>query len=278
MLLVTRGHPPPPGGAHPVPAFFVQRRARSVVPGCLRVLTLGSPPLHRARRGQVQRAVASFCMLVLGALIKSDLSLNLLDAAMSFHVQVLVACGIIYRGINLPDVAQVISYDTPLSLAEYARRLGRAGREGRQGTGTTLVTPSDGAAVAPLVAVLRAGRQLVPDWLLAIAEGAGDIVAGDAATDGGEGAEDCSTSGSASEQARLMQPEALADARTVTSGVDSVATEARTAGDGRQKSSSRRQQDQSSHGSGGATFSVRSRRNHKAHFGSYMYDDELDVT
>jgi superfamily II DNA/RNA helicase len=66
---------------------------------------------------------------------------------------------------------QVVNFDVPLSLAEYARRLGRAGRAGRPGVGTTLVTPGDGAAVAALVAVLRAGGQAVPDWLLSLAEG-----------------------------------------------------------------------------------------------------------
>jgi superfamily II DNA/RNA helicase len=70
-------------------------------------------------------------------------------------------------------VYQVINFDVPLSLAEYARRLGRAGRAGRPGVGTTLVTPGDGAAVAALVAVLRAGGQAVPDWLLSVAEGGG---------------------------------------------------------------------------------------------------------
>ncbi|WIA39002.1 hypothetical protein OEZ86_005153 [Tetradesmus obliquus] len=107
--------------------------------------------------------------------------------------QVLVACGIGYRGLDLPDVSQVVNFDVPLSLAEYARRLGRAGRAGRPGVGTTLVTPSDGAAVAALVAVLRAGGQAVPDWLLSVAEGGGSGSAGssrDEESGGSEGDEE----------------------------------------------------------------------------------------
>eukprot|EP00775_Hariotina_reticulata_P012226 gene12226-12364_t len=84
--------------------------------------------------------------------------------------QVLVACGIAYRGLDLPDVAQVINYEIPMTAAEYARRLGRAGRAGKPGIGTTLVTPADGGAVGPLVAVLKAGGRQVPEWLQTLAD------------------------------------------------------------------------------------------------------------
>ncbi|KAF8064654.1 DED1 [Scenedesmus sp. PABB004] len=86
---------------------------------------------------------------------------------------VLVASGAAARGLDLPDVAAVISYDAPLSVADYARRLGRAGRGGRPGAATTLLTPGDAAAAAGLAAVLRAGGGAPPDWLAALAEGGG---------------------------------------------------------------------------------------------------------
>jgi superfamily II DNA/RNA helicase len=85
--------------------------------------------------------------------------------------QVLVVCGSVYRGLDLPDVSLVVNYEVPLSGAEYARRVGRAGREGRPGSATTLVTPADAGAVGPLVALLRAGAHVVPEWLGALADG-----------------------------------------------------------------------------------------------------------
>jgi superfamily II DNA/RNA helicase len=88
-------------------------------------------------------------------------------------------------------LSQVVNFDVPISLAEYARRLGRAGRAGRAGVGTTLVTPGDAAAVAALVAVMRAGGQAVPEWLLSVAEGggSGSGSAGSSRDESGEGSE-----------------------------------------------------------------------------------------
>jgi superfamily II DNA/RNA helicase len=103
---------------------------------------------------------------------------------------------------------QVVNFDVPLSLAEYARRLGRAGRAGRPGVGTTLVTPGDGAAVAALVAVLRAGGQTVPDWLLSVAEGGSSGSAGSSrdeeaeASEGGDEQQRSARSSSSSEGRR----------------------------------------------------------------------------
>ncbi|WIA18687.1 hypothetical protein OEZ85_003390 [Tetradesmus obliquus] len=130
--------------------------------------------------------------------------------------QVLVACGIGYRGLDLPDVSQVVNFDVPLSLAEYARRLGRAGRAGRPGVGTTLVTPSDGAAVAALVAVLRAGGQAVPDWLLSVAEGGGSGSAGssrDEESGGSEGDE---------EQQRSARSSSSSEGRRASGGLPAL--------------------------------------------------------
>jgi superfamily II DNA/RNA helicase len=92
--------------------------------------------------------------------------------------QVLVACGVAYRGVDLPDVSVAVNYEVPLSLAEYARRVGLVGRQGRDGTAVTLVTPADGPAVVPLVSLLTAAGQAVPDWLAAVAAGGGSSTEG----------------------------------------------------------------------------------------------------
>lgn len=92
--------------------------------------------------------------------------------------QMLVVCGSAYRGLDLPDVALVVNYEVPLSLAEYARRVGRAGREGKPGSASTLITPLDSTKVAPLVALLKAGGQPVPEWLAALADGTSPAAGG----------------------------------------------------------------------------------------------------
>ena len=87
---------------------------------------------------------------------------------------VLVATSLASRGLDFPDVTQVINYDMPSDMGEYARRLGRLGRVGQPGVATTLFTQADVAVAAPLVVALKAARQQVPEWLEDMAEvGAG---------------------------------------------------------------------------------------------------------
>ena len=85
---------------------------------------------------------------------------------MCLVVQVLVACGVGQRGLDLPDVALVVNYDVPPTPVAYARCVGRAGC-GASGCGAavTLVTPDDGHAVSPLLNVLAAAGQPPPAWL-----------------------------------------------------------------------------------------------------------------
>lgn len=46
---------------------------------------------------------------------------------------------VIARGLDLPSVSNVISYDTPVDLRKYVHRVGRTARAGREGTAWTLV-------------------------------------------------------------------------------------------------------------------------------------------
>jgi superfamily II DNA/RNA helicase len=54
-------------------------------------------------------------------------------------VMTLVATDVAARGIDVPDVAQVINYDAPADRDAYVHRVGRTGRAGRTGTGISFV-------------------------------------------------------------------------------------------------------------------------------------------
>ncbi len=54
-------------------------------------------------------------------------------------VMTLVATDVAARGIDVPDVAQVINYDAPEDRDAYVHRVGRTGRAGRSGTAISFV-------------------------------------------------------------------------------------------------------------------------------------------
>jgi superfamily II DNA/RNA helicase len=54
-------------------------------------------------------------------------------------VMTMVATDVAARGIDVPDVAQVINYDAPEDREAYVHRVGRTGRAGRNGTGISFV-------------------------------------------------------------------------------------------------------------------------------------------
>ncbi|OJU85771.1 MAG: hypothetical protein BGO11_07765 [Solirubrobacterales bacterium 70-9] len=55
------------------------------------------------------------------------------------RVMTLVATDVAARGIDVPDVTQVINYDAPEDREAYVHRVGRTGRAGRTGTGISFV-------------------------------------------------------------------------------------------------------------------------------------------
>lgn len=76
---------------------------------------------------------------------------------------VLVATDVAQRGLDIPDVRNVINYDCPSSSEGYVHRIGRTGRAGATGSAYTLVTPEDGRVAADIVKVLRGSGQKVPE-------------------------------------------------------------------------------------------------------------------
>jgi ATP-dependent RNA helicase DeaD len=55
-------------------------------------------------------------------------------------VKALVSTNVAARGLDIPDVTHVVSFDTPQNAEEYIHRIGRTGRMGRAGLAITFVS------------------------------------------------------------------------------------------------------------------------------------------
>ena len=59
-------------------------------------------------------------------------------------LSILIATDRASRGLDIPDLAQVINYDMPKSATSYVHRVGRTARAGKEGTAITLVLHNQG--------------------------------------------------------------------------------------------------------------------------------------
>lgn len=59
-----------------------------------------------------------------------------------FYIHRLVSTDALARGMDIPNVQYVISYDMPKYVKAYIHRVGRTGRAGQQGVAVTLVQHS----------------------------------------------------------------------------------------------------------------------------------------
>merc|ERR1712106_177824 len=105
---------------------------------------------------------------------------------------ILVATAVAARGLDIPNVAHVITYDVPDDVDEYVHRIGRTGRVGNLGKATSFVdTEGDADVAGPLVTMMAANGNVIPDWLAeAGAGGGGGGGDGGGAAAGGDDDED----------------------------------------------------------------------------------------
>ena len=78
--------------------------------------------------------------------------------------RVLVATSIVARGLDVPNIGQVVNYALPPTIEEYVHRVGRTGRAGHLGNAMSLVS-SDDTILKDLTRLLRDTNQEVPTWL-----------------------------------------------------------------------------------------------------------------
>ena len=83
------------------------------------------------------------------AALQGNLSQNARERVMarfrSGAVPILLATNVAARGLDVPEVGQVINYELPESAEWLTHRVGRTGRMGRAGRAITLLTPEDAA-------------------------------------------------------------------------------------------------------------------------------------
>lgn len=88
-----------------------------------------------------------------------------LDSFRRGEVTILVATAVAARGLDIPNVKNVINYELPNTIAEYVHRIGRTGRAGNVGTATSFFNNRNGKIARELVDLLAEASQEVPGWL-----------------------------------------------------------------------------------------------------------------
>uniref|UniRef100_A0A915D455 Lipoyl synthase, mitochondrial n=1 Tax=Ditylenchus dipsaci TaxID=166011 RepID=A0A915D455_9BILA len=84
-------------------------------------------------------------------------------------VSVMVATDVAARGLDIPEIRNVVNFDVARDLDTHVHRVGRTGRAGQKGFAHTLVTESDKEFCGHLVKNLESMGQQVPADLMSLA-------------------------------------------------------------------------------------------------------------
>ncbi|KAI5481190.1 ATP-dependent DNA helicase [Pseudohyphozyma bogoriensis] len=80
---------------------------------------------------------------------------KILNSFKKGEIQMLICSDLISRGIDLPQVSHVISYDIPADMRKYVHRVGRTARAGKSGDAWSLVEDQE---AAPFKAIMNAAQ------------------------------------------------------------------------------------------------------------------------
>lgn len=78
---------------------------------------------------------------------------------------VMVATDVASRGLDIPNVTQVVNYDLPTNIDDYVHRIGRTGRAGNTGSALSFVNEKNSGIIRELRDLLYENDQEVPAWL-----------------------------------------------------------------------------------------------------------------
>ena len=78
------------------------------------------------------------------------------------EVPVMVATGVLSRGVDLLSVRQVIVFDMPNSIKEYVHQIGRASRLGEEGTAILFLNEENRNLFPELVEILKSSGAAIP--------------------------------------------------------------------------------------------------------------------
>ncbi|XP_076234602.1 putative ATP-dependent RNA helicase Dbp73D [Calliopsis andreniformis] len=85
---------------------------------------------------------------------------EMLKKFMTGEIQILVSSDALARGVDVPDVQLVVSYDLSKSIKGYIHRSGRTGRAGKPGTAISMLIPKQ---VGMFKQMLSSAHKMVPD-------------------------------------------------------------------------------------------------------------------
>ncbi|WEW54590.1 ATP-dependent RNA helicase dbp6 [Emydomyces testavorans] len=83
----------------------------------------------------------------IGVLVKSNKSSTARKTLAAYRqgkIQIIIATDRASRGLDLPSLSHVVSYDIPMGLTSYIHRVGRTARAGKEGMSWTLVSHNEG--------------------------------------------------------------------------------------------------------------------------------------
>ncbi|KAK1441869.1 RNA helicase like protein [Babesia gibsoni] len=81
-------------------------------------------------------------------------------------IWVLLCTDILARGVDFRGIGSVVNFDIPLTSQDYINRIGRSGRGETSGSAFTLFTLEDIEILKPVVEIMHASNQNVPEYLL----------------------------------------------------------------------------------------------------------------
>jgi len=87
-----------------------------------------------------------------------------LKAFKSGQRPILVATDVAARGLDIPNVANIVNYDLPNCIDDYVHRIGRTGRIGKEGRAYSFLNDKNTAIVKDLYSLLCETNQSIPEW------------------------------------------------------------------------------------------------------------------
>ncbi|KAF9945025.1 DEAD-box ATP-dependent RNA helicase, partial [Modicella reniformis] len=93
-----------------------------------------------------------------------------LDMFRSGRCPIMVATAVAARGLDIPNVTHVVSYDLPTDIDDYVHRIGRTGRAGNTGQATAFLNRNNKGVIRDLIELLKEAKQEVPGWLETMAK------------------------------------------------------------------------------------------------------------
>lgn len=96
----------------------------------------------------------------------------------SGRTPILVATDVAARGLDIPNVTQVINFDMPSNIDDYVHRIGRTGRVGNVGHALSLFNEKNRNIAKELVELLVENQQELPNFLERMVSGMGGFRGG----------------------------------------------------------------------------------------------------